>query len=169
MQFRIPERLDTDRLVLRMFNNSDWQDLHEYYSDELCTKYTIGRVLQEHESWREMAIRTGHWLLHGYGPYAIEEKISKKVIGIAGPWYPIEWPEPEITWHLSRNHFGKGFAREATRAVLNMARQYVPEISFISVIHPDNHASIKLATALNARFEKMIRFRNGDWRLYRHV
>lgn len=152
-----------------MFKNSDWRDLHEYYSDEHCIRYTVGRVLEEHETWREVAIRTGHWLLHGYGPYAIEEKSSRKVIGMAGLWHPLEWPGPEITWHLSRKYFGKGFAGEATQAVLKMTRQYVPEVSFVSVIHPDNRASIKLAVALNAKFEKMIKFRNTDHCLYRHL
>ncbi len=69
MNFLIPEQLKTERLILRMFRDDDWRDLHEYYSDEMCIKYTIGRVLTEAESWREIAIRTGHWLLRGYGPY----------------------------------------------------------------------------------------------------
>lgn len=168
MSYRVPERLETGRLILRMFRNEDWPSLHEYYSDALCTRYTVGRVLTEAESWREMAIRAGHWLLHGYGPYALEEKASGQVVGFVGLWYPLEWPEPEVTWHLTRRHFGKGFAQEAARAVLDMARERLPEIPFISLIHPDNQASIKLATALEARFERMVSFRNGEWCVYRH-
>lgn len=168
MKYRIPEQLETERLLLRIFREADWQALHEYYSDEACIKYTIGRILTEAESWREMAIRTGHWLLRGYGPYAVEEKSSGTVIGIVGLWYPLEWPEPEITWHLVRRYWGKGFAREAVRSVRNMAFEYVPELPLISFIHPENSASIKLALALNAKFEKTMKFRGGDWCIYRH-
>ena len=168
MMFRIPESLETDRLLLRTFREDDWKDLHDYYSDEICTRYTAGRALDVNETWREVAIRTGHWLLRGYGPYAVEEKASKKVVGIIGLWYPLEWPEPEITWHLSRRYFYKGFAREGTRAVLNMAKEYMPEITFISIIHPENGTSIRLAETLHAQFEKMIHFRKGMWCLYRH-
>ncbi|MBU2704078.1 RimJ/RimL family protein N-acetyltransferase [Sporomusaceae bacterium BoRhaA] len=168
MKFRIPEQLETKQLVLRMFKEDDWRDLHEYYSDDACIKYTIGRVLTEAESWREIAIRTGHWFLRGYGPYAVEEKFSGKVAGIVGLWYPIEWPEPEITWHLSRSYWGKGFASEAARAVLKIASEYIPEISFISLIHPENIPSIKLAVALNARYEKALKFHGDNWCIYRH-
>lgn len=168
MEYRVPERLETERLVLRMFKNEDWADLHAYYSDEGCTRFTAGRVLTEAESWREMAIRVGHWLLRGYGPYAVEEKASGGVVGFVGLWYPMEWPEPEVTWHLSRRHFGKGFAQEAARAVLDMAHECVPEISLISLIHPENHASIKLANRLGATFEKTVEFRHADWCVYRH-
>ncbi len=108
MNFRIPEQLHTERLFLRMFRNDDLNAIHEYYSDESCVKYTIGKVLKEHESWREMAIRTGHWLLHGYGPYAVEEKTNQNVIGIIGLWNPPEWPELELTWHLIKSKRSRG-------------------------------------------------------------
>jgi len=51
MKFIIPEQLETKRLILRMFkDDKDWQELHKYYSDEDCTKYTTGRLLTESES-----------------------------------------------------------------------------------------------------------------------
>ena len=141
---------------------------HEYYSDESCVKYTIGKVLKEHESWREMAIRTGHWLLHGYGPYAVEEKTNQNVIGIIGLWNPPEWPELELTWHLIKKHQGKGYAYEAAKKVLTMTGEYVPELDLISLIHPENLPSLKLAAALGAYKEKEILFRNDIWYIYRH-
>lgn len=168
MKFRIPEQIETKRLILRMFREEDWRDLHEYYSDAMCIKYTIGRVLSEGETWRAMAIRIGHWLLRGYGPYAIQVKASGKVIGIIGLWYPIDWPEPEVTWHLSKHYWGKGYAHEAAEKVLKMAAEYVPEIPLISLIHPENSASIKLAVALHATFERPIEFRGGKWYIFRH-
>lgn len=61
MSYLIPEFLETDRLLLRTFQESDWTDLHKYYSDEACTKYTLGRTLTEGETWRTMAAMIGHW------------------------------------------------------------------------------------------------------------
>lgn len=63
---------------------------------------------------------------------------------------------------------GRGFASEAARAVLKMASEYIPEISFISLIHPENSASIKLAEALDAKFERTVKFRSDNWFIYRH-
>jgi len=88
MSFLIPEQLETDRLILRMFRLDDLSDIHEYYADYDCTKYTTQRQLEIHESWGKMAALAGHWSLYNYGSYALEEKNLKRVIGFAGLDYP---------------------------------------------------------------------------------
>jgi hypothetical protein len=65
MNHLTPECLETDRLLLRTFRENDWKDLHKYYSDEECTKYTIGRTLTEGESWRTMAAMNKQFKLDG--------------------------------------------------------------------------------------------------------
>lgn len=169
MDFLVPKRLHTERLTLRLFNENDWRDIHEHYSDEECTKYTFGRALTEAESWRAMASMIGHWHLRGYGPYAVEDTESTKVLGMVGLWYPNDWPEPEIKWALTRRYWGQGFASEAARAVKNMAAEFIPELSLISFMHSENLASIKLAKAISAKFCKEVDFRNGKWYIYRHI
>jgi RimJ/RimL family protein N-acetyltransferase len=169
MEFIIPKQLETKRLILRMFrDDKDWQELHKYYSDEDCTKYTTGRLLTESESWRAVASMIGHWHLRGYGPYAIEAKSSGKILGLVGLWYPNDWPEPEIKWGLIRQYWGQGFASEAARSVQKMASKYIPEISPISLIHSKNDMSINLAIAMKAEFEKVVEFRGDNWCVYRH-
>jgi RimJ/RimL family protein N-acetyltransferase len=160
MSYLIPEQLETERLLLRMFRLTDWQDIHEYYSDPECTKYTSRRPLKEYESWERMAALIGHWTLRNYGAFAMEEKILKRVIGISGLDYPIDWPEPEIQWALVRKFWGKGYASEASRAVKEMAAKYLPNLSLISLIHPQNQNSINLAKSLGARFEREHFFRD---------
>jgi RimJ/RimL family protein N-acetyltransferase len=160
--------LETDRLILRTFRENDWKDLHAYYSDEECIRYTIGRTLTEGETWRAMASLIGHWQLRQYGSYAIENKADHKVLGFAGLDYPNDWPEPEIQWGLCREYWGKGYASEAVRAVKKMADQYLPDVSLISLIHPANANSIKLAEAVGAHVEREYDFRGGKWLIYRH-
>jgi hypothetical protein len=48
-----------------------------------------------------MACLLGHWYLRGYGPYAVGEKSSSRVLGSVGLFYPNDWPEPEITRNLA--------------------------------------------------------------------
>ena len=117
MSFLIPEKLETERLILRMFSLRDWKDIHEYYADPECTKYTSRRPLKENESWQKMAALVGHWYLRNYGAYAIEEKNLNRVIGVVGLDYPNDWPEPEIQWGLVRKFWGRGYASEAAGAV----------------------------------------------------
>ena len=125
-------------------------------------------MLSEGETWRTMATMIGHWHLRGYGPYAVEEISSEKVIGTVGFWYPNDWPSPEIKWALSRQHWGKGFASEATRAVQAIGLEYLKEIALISFIHEENYPSIKLAESVGALFEKKLEFRGAVWNIHRH-
>lgn len=164
----IPHKIETPRLILRQFAHEDWSTMHEHYSDPDCTKYTLGRALSEGESWRTMASLVGHWALRGYGPYAIEEKATGAVLGAAGPWFPGDWPSPEIMWLLIRKHWGKGFASEAVRSIQAMALECIPELSLISFIDARNLPSIQLALSVGATFEKEVEFRGGPWHIYRH-
>ncbi len=168
MKCLIPERMETDRLVLRCFIETDWVDLHHLYSDPMCTRYTLQRTLTEGESWRAMASMVGHWQIRGYGPYAVENKNTGKVMGSVGLWYPNDWPGPEIMWELAREYWGHGYASEAARAVKQMAATCFPELSLISLIYPGNEASIHLAKALGAEFESEISFRGQTAHIFRH-
>lgn len=169
MSFLTPTNLETERLHLRTFNENDWNDLHAYYSDPECTKYTNGKPMSETESWRKLASLIGHWQIRNYGSYALEEKSTGKVMGVAGLEFPKGWPDPEIQWGLSRNFWGKGYASEAVKAIKNMAAKFLSDIRFISIIHPENINSIHLAKAVGADFEKEFLFRNDTWHIYRHV
>jgi RimJ/RimL family protein N-acetyltransferase len=166
--FLIPQELETGRLRLRTFVEADWRALHEHFSDEDCTRYTYHRALTEAATWRALACMAGHWLLRGYGPYAVEEKATGTVLGTVGPWYPLEWPEPEIKWALARRYWGRGYASEAVRAVQRMAHEHLPQLRLISLIDSRNQASIRLALAVGARLEREIEFAGSPFHIYRH-
>lgn len=163
----IPLVLESARLTLRQFEHGDWPAMHAHYADPECTRFTFGRALTEGESWRAMASMRGHWALRGFGPYAIVETSSDRVLGAAGLWYPNDWPEPEIKWALVRSHWGQGIASEAVRAVQRMAAQHFDTMP-ISFINAANAASIQLARAVGAVFEQEVVFRGAPWHVYRH-
>jgi RimJ/RimL family protein N-acetyltransferase/N-acetylglutamate synthase-like GNAT family acetyltransferase len=164
----MPERLETERLVLRPFVDEDWKGMHEHYSDPICTRYTFGRALDAGESWRAMAGMVGHWSLRGYGPYAVEKRAGGELVGTVGLWYPNDWPAPEIKWALVRRHWRHGFAREAAWAVREAARRALPSLSLISFIDSANGASVRTAIANGGAFERVVPFRGGSWHIYRY-
>jgi RimJ/RimL family protein N-acetyltransferase len=55
MKYLIPTTINTERLVLRMFREGDWHDLHEYYGDADCTTYTSRRPLKDYETCQRLA------------------------------------------------------------------------------------------------------------------
>jgi len=166
--YLIPEQLETERLILRMFCEGDWRSMHAHYSHAAATRYTLGRSLTEGESWRLTATLAGHWLLRGYGPYALEEKATGAMLGTVGLWHPCDFPEREIKWAIHPQAWGRGLASEAARAVQKMARTAFPACPPISFIHRDNAASIGVAKAVGAYFEDEVDFRGGRFRIYRH-
>lgn len=167
-EFAIPQRLESERLILRMFREGDWHSMHAHYSHPECTRYTLGRVLSEGESWRQTATLAGHWLLRGYGPYALEDKASGTMIGAVGLWYPADFPEREIKWAIHPAWWGRGYASEAARAVQQVAQVAYPERPPISFIHRDNLASLRVARSVGAVFEDEIDFRGGRFQIHRH-
>jgi RimJ/RimL family protein N-acetyltransferase len=168
MSYLIPEHLETERLSLRMFKETDWQDLYEYFSDPECTRYTTRRPLNEHESRQKLTGLIEHWDVKGYGSYAMQEKSLGTVIGVVGLDYPSDWPEPEIQWGLARKYWGLGYASESVRVIKHMTKQFLPDLPLISLIHPENIHSINLAKAVGAVFEKKYFFRDDTWDIFRH-
>ncbi|MEO1082304.1 MAG: GNAT family N-acetyltransferase [Pseudomonadota bacterium] len=168
MERRVPEQLETQRLLLRQFREEDWGDLHAYCSSTEATRFTFGRELTEGDTWRALCSMLGHWQLRGYGPYALEEKEASKVIGVCGFWFPNDWPEPEIKWALAPEFWGRGYASEAARAVQSAGREHLPEVHLISLIHSENEPSKRLATAIGATFSRVHRFRGADYHIFRH-
>jgi RimJ/RimL family protein N-acetyltransferase len=168
MTFLVPQQLESERLLLRQFEHRDWQDLHQYFSDEKAMLFTHGHALSEGETWRVMCSMIGHWQVRGYGPYAVEEKTSARVIGTVGFWYPNDWPSPEIKWGLASHYWGQGYATEAARLVHATGREHLPDIAFISLIHDDNRASSDVALAIGATRERSTDYEGEPHGIYRH-
>ena len=168
MKKPVPDQIETERLLLRRFVIEDWEALHEYYGDERATAHTVGKASTEGETWRFLCMMAGHWQLRGYGPYGIVEADTRRLIGLAGYWYPNDWPAPEIKYALARSQWGKGFASEAVRALQEVGRSSFGPGVLISFIQHENELSMRLAKAVGAVFEEEVPFRGSRWRIYRH-
>ena len=146
--------LQTERLVLRMYREEDFEQHARLCADPEVTRYLgEGRPLNRFEAWRSMAMILGHWQLRGYGPWAVEERATGKFIGRIGFFYPEGWPGFELGWVLGRESWGKGYASEGARRALDYAFTEMGRDHVISLIHPENTASIKVAGRLGEKVE----------------
>ena len=73
----------------------------------------FGSYDNRHDAWRWFGLNVGHWHIHGYGYFTIEDRDSGEVAGITGVWNPDGWPEPELGWALFDGFEGRGIAHEA--------------------------------------------------------
>ena len=144
--------LETDRLTLRMLRESDIDAYAEMCGDPEVTRYIgDGQPLARPMAWRNLAMMVGHWTLRGYGLWAVEERATGVFVGRIGFWNPDGWPGFELGWTLRRPFWGKGYATIGARAALRFAFTQLNQPQVISLIHPENAASIRVAERLGER------------------
>jgi len=150
----IPQ-LKTQRLILRGFREADLDAYADMCAHPEVMRYIgTGQPLSREESWRNMAMIVGHWQLRGYGLWAVEESQTGEMIGRIGCWQPEGWPGLEIGWSLRRAYWGRGFATEAATAAMNYAFTQLQRSHIISLIHPQNTASVRVAKKLGEKLQE---------------
>jgi RimJ/RimL family protein N-acetyltransferase len=160
--------LKTERLLLRQWQQKDFEPYAEYYADEEMARYVGGRS-DRPNAWRRMASLIGHWVLRGYGYWAVEEMKTGEFVGCVGLWFPEGWPELELGYWLMRDMQGKGYATEAAVKAREYAFEVLQADTLVSYIHPDNEPSKRVAERLGARYENTIELlEHGPHCVFRH-
>ena len=167
--FLAPERFTTERLELRQFTLADHADYARITADPEVTRHIgAGQPFTPEIAWRSMAGALGHWQLRGYGLWAVTLRDDGRLIGHCGYIDVHGWPAFELAWLLGREHWGRGYAREAAGAALAIAQRQLRKERIISLIRPQNAPSIKLAQALGARREGSVELIGSAAELYVH-
>ena len=161
----MPRALRTARLLLRQFEEADLDAIARLYRDARFMRH-LGPLVARDDSWRHMAMLLGHWRLRGYGMWAVEHE--GRCVGRIGLHFPEGWPDLEVGWALDPELWGRGLATEGARAALEQAARVLGRPDPVSVIHPDNAASIRVAEKLGARPERRMVLRGEEAVIYRH-
>ena len=146
--------LETERLRLRAFRRSDIDDYAALNADPEVTRYLGGGGTWDRcRSWRHLAFLLGHWQLGGSGMWAMEQRGTGEFVGMVGFADPDGWPGFELGWTLVRRFWGHGYATEGAQAALAYAFTALNKSHVISLIHPENLASIRVAERLGECLE----------------
>jgi len=153
---RFPERVETERLVLRRWHEDDraavvdiWRDPDVWRAigpgvtgTRFDADYAAGRF--EHH--------LSHWEQHGFGLWLAQERVRGQVAGWVGPAHPTYVPElaeaVEIAWTLRRPFWGQGLASEGAAAAVQSTFAHAVLDEVISLINPANARSISVAERL---------------------
>ena len=145
-------RLETERLTLRAPGVADTAPMLAFLAADRAEFY--GGPMNAYDGWHKFSAYAGQWLLRGYGMFTIALKETDHCIGMAGPFHPDHFHEPEMSWLLTSAEFeGKGYAAEACNAVLEYLFATHGWKSVVSYIDRANTASSALAARLGARHE----------------
>ncbi len=160
--------LTTTRLTLRGWQDSDADAFARITSDPDFVRYIgDGQPIDADQSWRLMATIVGHWHLRGFGLWLVEETQTGKFVGRVGLWQPSGWPDIEIGWGIAPEFWGKGFASEAANAAMAWAFNELNLESLVSLIHPDNEASKRVALKMGEKFDQKLDILNKTVDVYR--
>jgi len=159
--------LETDRLILRQFQESDLDSFAAMSSDPDVMRYIgQGVPIARHDAWRQMATMLGHWTLRGYGFWAVEEKATGEMIGRCGIWNPEGWPGIEVGWIFRKPSWKQGFATEAGGAAMDWAFETLGIDSICSVIRVGNEGSVRVATRLGETLTETRDVQGNDCWIY---
>lgn len=83
-----------------------------------------------------------HWRRHGFGPWTVSERASRRFIGRGGlAWTVVSGvPRVELPWALLPEFHGRGYATEQALAAISVARAFGID-RVVSLALPHNLAS----------------------------
>jgi RimJ/RimL family protein N-acetyltransferase len=156
--------LETERLIMRRYTQDDAAFVFDMYSRWEVQQFlapnskpmgTMDEAVETIERWRGVAANTP--LL---GVWAVTTRDDGRPVGtVAFKMAPLAWgtePLPlsddyEIVWHLHPEYWGRGYATEASAALLKRAfAAGVPEV--IAIIREQNEPSKRVARRLGMKY-----------------
>lgn len=159
--------IETRRLRLREFRQSDLPAFAAMNANPEFIRFLgSGVPISKEESWRVMSMLLGHWQLRGFGMWLIEHKETGQFLGRGGLWQPEGWPGIEAGWGLSPEAWGQGYATEAARAFIDWGFEQLECYEIISIIHPENSASKKVAERIGENFKGRQQVNGKDAEIY---
>jgi ribosomal-protein-alanine N-acetyltransferase len=159
--------LETVRLILRPLTMDDVEDLAEIYADPEVMRYFEGTRSLE-ETRERLAGSIEEYARTGVDFMATIHKEDGRFIGRCGLlWQVIDGlQEVEVAYMLARPYWGRGLGTEAAVALKEHGFRDFGFKRLISIIDPDNIASIRVAEKNGMRYEKEIDFHGHRCSLY---
>ncbi len=117
-----PPRIETDRLIIRPPMAADLDSVFERYaSDRQVTRYLSFPTHRSLDDTRAfLSFSEAEWTKWPAGPYLIFSRADGIQVGSTG--FSFETPYRAMTGYaLARDSWGKGYATEATRAIVAVA------------------------------------------------
>jgi len=162
--------LKTNRLVLREFNELDWQAVHEYASDPQVVRYMPWgpNAKKESQGFIQRVIARQQEKPRRNYEFAVALKTEDRLIGSCG--INISNPGDQEGWIgycFNRHFWGQGYATEATRALLCFVFSQLKLHRIFATCDTKNIASARVLEKIGMQREGHLReykWVRGRWR-----
>ncbi len=150
-----PEEIETPRLVMRRWREGDLPGIRSVWADPLvASALRPGEEIDVDEVARAaLERRMANWSRDGFGLLTLRLREGDgEIIGWSGAWKQdlarAYTGDIEVGWTLRSPWWGRGLATEAARASMAAAFEHLGLERVISLIGPENEASIAVAERL---------------------
>lgn len=151
-------RIETERLILRPLTAADAEDVFEWVSDPAVNRFMPYNLYDNVEQVKEWiaGIREEH------NHFGFELAATGKVIGSGGIGFRPERGAYSLGYNLNRAFWGRGFATEAAKAMIQWAYESVGACDFAACHAVENPASGRVIQKCGFRFEKYGQYSRFD-------
>jgi RimJ/RimL family protein N-acetyltransferase len=151
---RAPEEVRTERLLLRPWRDHDLAPFARMNADPSVMEYFPAVLTRKESNALADRIRE-HFDEHGFGLWAVEVPDEAAFVGFVGLAYTRFsshfTPCVDLGWRLSRDQWGKGYAREAARAAMDLGFDRLGLDEVVAFTVPSNLRSRRVMEALGMR------------------
>jgi len=160
-------RLETERLVLRKPEPTDLDGYVEMYGDPETVRFLGGTPQPPEEVPKRIDRLLELWEEHKLGLFSVLRKEDERLVGRVGyiVWETERWfnatyeqvdgnLELEIAWTIVRKFWNHGYATEAALACRDHAFGELERERVVSLISPENVASIRVAEKIGESLEQ---------------
>lgn len=155
------------RLIIAKINKSDADLLYQLNSNRQVMRY-FPKVMNYNENHRMVEKILDHYEKHGHCFWKLLLRNGQGFIGISGLLHQeIDGNvETEISYRINPRYWNCGFATEAAQACKDYAEKVLHKNKLISIVHPDNIASKRVAEKLGAKKTNITTFMGTDHEIY---
>ena len=161
--------LSSERIILRGWQNSDFHPYTTLVSDPVMMRFVGGGAMSYKKARKEFDGMREQWIDRKIGIFVIADKTSDELLGFTGLFESPLIDEPELSWSLSAKNHGKGYASEAAVLARNWAYREHNIGPLMSLVHPDNISSKRVAERLGASVESHSTWMGQPRLVYRHI
>jgi RimJ/RimL family protein N-acetyltransferase len=163
------DKTETDRLIIREFNEGDFKSVHIYASNPEVTMYLPFGPNSEEETQLFLKRVVNYHLQNPRCDYefAIVLKGSNTLIGGCGIHITnINNKEGSIGYCFNKKYWRNGYASEAAKAIIKFGFEELNLHRVFATCHPDNIGSAKVMEKIGMQKEGRLRehkFQKGEW------
>lgn len=153
---------ETERLFLRRLKDYDVDEIFKMRSDEEIMRYIREPQMERKESLNWIKMISEKWHTERIGFCGVIEKKSKRFVGWCGLWRLKETDEFEVGYAIAKDFWGKGYATEAAKRVLQYGFEELNLKKIVAVASPENQASQNVMKRIGMEFVKIGKFYDNE-------